>query len=101
MEHEHHYETPSALRHDARTLVEDARALIEATSQIADEKVTAARARLTDALERGKHTYQRLQQKAVQGAKATDEAIRTHPYQTAVIAFGVGAIVGILCARRH
>jgi len=97
---EHHYETPTALRHDARTLMEDARALVEATSEIADEKVTQARERLAEALERGKHTYQRFQQKAIEGAKVTDEAIRTHPYQTAAVAFGVGALVGALLARR-
>jgi len=97
---EHHYETPGALRHDARTLVEDARSLIEATSQIADERVTHARERLSEALERGKDTVHRFQEKAVQSAKATDEAIRTHPYQTAAIAFGAGALLGALLCRR-
>ena len=45
------YELPRALRHDARTLVSDARALFDATSEIADEKVTIARRRLGEALE--------------------------------------------------
>ena len=96
----HRYETPTALRHDARTLADDAKALVEATSHLADEKVARARERLSEAIERGKHTYQQLQEKAVHGAKVTDEAIRTHPYQTAAIAFGVGAVVGALLSRR-
>ena len=46
-------ETPSAVRHDARTLADDARGLLEATKEIGDEKVAECRERLTEALENG------------------------------------------------
>ena len=98
---EHHFETPEALRHDARTLAESARGLIEATSQIADEKVKEARERLAEAVERGQLHYQELRQKTIEGAKAADETIRTHPYHAATIALGVGALIGALLARRR
>jgi len=94
------YETPQAVRHDAHTLVDDARAMIEATAGIADEKITEARERLTAAIERGKMTYDRVKEKALESAKAADETIRTHPYHTAGITFGIGVLVGVLVARR-
>lgn len=94
------YETPQAVRHDAHTLMEDAKAMIEATSNIADEKIAEARERLSEAVERGKLTYARVKERAIEGAKAADETIRTHPYHTAGITFGIGVLVGVLVARR-
>ncbi|MEY2409900.1 MAG: hypothetical protein QOF48_2570 [Verrucomicrobiota bacterium] len=94
------YETPEAVRHDAHTLAENARSMIEATANIADEKITEARERLAEALERGKMTYDRVKEKAIESAKAADETIRTHPYHTAGITFGVGVLLGVLIARR-
>jgi len=94
------YETPQAVRHDAHTLVEDARALLEATANIADEKIADARQRLTEALESGKVTYDRVKERAIEGAKAADETIRTHPYHTAGITFGIGVLLGVLIGRR-
>ena len=85
---------------DMSTLAEDARALIAATADVAGEKVSEARKRLADALESGKKIFGRVKEKAVEGAKATDEAVREHPYQAIGIALGVGAILGYLAARR-
>ena len=82
------------------TLAEDARALMTATADVAGEKVSDARKRLAAALESGKEIYGRVKAKAVEGAKAADEAVHEHPYQAIGIAFGVGAIVGYLVARR-
>ena len=48
------YETPDALKHDAHTLAEDAQALLDATSDLTDQKIAEARQRLSDALESGK-----------------------------------------------
>jgi len=94
------YETPDALRHDARTLAEDARALLDATAEVTDEKVAAARERLNEALASGGQAVTRLQKKASQGAQAADQAIRSHPYQAIAIVFGVGALLGYLITRR-
>jgi ElaB/YqjD/DUF883 family membrane-anchored ribosome-binding protein len=85
---------------DMGTLAEDARALMAATADVAGEKVSEARKRLAAALESGKKIFGRVKDKAVEGAKATDEAVREHPYQALAVAFGVGAIVGYLVARR-
>ena len=87
-------------RNDMGTLAEDARALMAATADVAGEKVGEARNRLAAALERGKEIYGRVREKAVEGAKAADEAVHQHPYQAIGIAFGVGALIGYLAARR-
>jgi ElaB/YqjD/DUF883 family membrane-anchored ribosome-binding protein len=85
---------------DMGTLAEDARALMAATADVAGDKVKEARQRLAAALERGKEICGRVREKAVEGAKATDEAVHEHPYQVIGIAFGVGALIGYLAARR-
>ena len=82
------------------TLAEDARALMTATADVAGEKVSQARKRLAAALDSGKKIFGRVKEKAVEGAKATDEAVHEHPYQAIGIAFGVGALFGYLVARR-
>lgn len=89
-----------AISQDVSQLAEDARALMTATADVAGEKVGEARKRLAAALESGKEIYGRVKAKAVQGAKATDEAVHEHPYQAIAIGVGVGALLGYLIARR-
>jgi ElaB/YqjD/DUF883 family membrane-anchored ribosome-binding protein len=71
-----------------------------ATADVAGEKVGEARKRLAAALERAKEIAGNVRDKAVAGAKATDEAVHEHPYQAIAIGVGVGAIIGYLLARR-
>ena len=94
------FETPNALKNDARTLADDARALLDATADVTDQKVTEARQRLNEALTAGKEAVARAQEKASQGMQAADQAIRSHPYQSVAVAFGLGALVGLLMTRR-
>ena len=89
-----------ATGHDMGTLAEDARALMAATADVAGEKVSEARKRLAAALDSGKKIFGRVKEKAVEGAKATDEVVHEHPYEAIGIAFGVGALIGYLVARR-
>jgi ElaB/YqjD/DUF883 family membrane-anchored ribosome-binding protein len=81
-------------------LLEDAQALLSATAHVAEEKVVEARKRLTAAIEKGKETWHTVQEKAIAGAKATDQVIRDNPYKALGIALGVGAIIGYLLRRR-
>ncbi len=85
---------------DLGTLAEDARALMTATAEVAGDKVTEARRRLAAALNSGKQVLGRVREKTVEGAKAADQVVRDNPYQTLVIAFGVGAVIGFLLGRR-
>ena len=89
-----------AISDDMGQLAEHARDLMAATTDVAGEKVGEARKRLAAALERGKEIYGRVKAKAVEGAKAADEAVHEHPYQAIAIGVGVGAIIGFLVARR-
>ncbi len=89
-----------AITDDMEQLVEDARALMVATADVAGDKVGEARQRLGAALERGKEIYGRVREKAVEGAKAADEAVHEHPYKAIAIGVGVGALIGFLLARR-
>ena len=81
-------------------LMKDAQALLAATAHVAEEKVVEARKRLTAAIEKGKETWNMVQEKAIAGAKATDQVIRDNPYKALGIALGVGAIIGYLLRRR-
>ena len=89
-----------AISNDLGTLAEDARELLTATADVAGEKVGQARKRLAAALESAKHIAANVRDKAVAGAKVTDQTIRENPYQAIAIGVGVGAIIGYLVARR-
>jgi ElaB/YqjD/DUF883 family membrane-anchored ribosome-binding protein len=86
---------------DMGTLAEDARALMAATADVAGDKVAEARQRLAAALENGKELVGRAREKMVERAKAVEQATRDNPGQTIAIAFGVGAVIGLLLARRR
>jgi ElaB/YqjD/DUF883 family membrane-anchored ribosome-binding protein len=88
------------LAEPVQNLVEDAKELLAATADVAEGKVIEARKRLSAAIEKGKDAWHAVQDSAVSGAKATDRAIREHPYPSLAIAFGVGLLVGFLARRR-
>ncbi len=89
-----------ATSNDLGTLAEDARALMAATADVAGDKVSEARKRLAAALDSGKKIFGHVKEKAIEGAQVTDQVVHEHPYQAIGIAFGVGALLGCLVARR-
>jgi ElaB/YqjD/DUF883 family membrane-anchored ribosome-binding protein len=92
---------PKGIRDNLGNLVEDSRALLAATADVAGEKVAEARERVASALEAAKETFAEAQKSAVTGAKATDKLVRDHPYHAIGIAFGAGALIGLLLGRRR
>ena len=86
---------------DIGTIAEHARALMTETAEVAGEKVAEARKRLHAALESAKEIAANVRDKAVAGAKATDEAVRENPYKAIAIGVGVGALIGFFIARRR
>ncbi len=66
----------------------------------AEEKVVEARKRLNRCIEKGREVWSNVQEKAVAGAKATDQVIRDNPYKSIGVAVGVGVIIGYLLRRR-
>jgi ElaB/YqjD/DUF883 family membrane-anchored ribosome-binding protein len=85
---------------DLKTVARDAEDLLKTSAGEVSEKAHEIRARLTAAMERAKETCERLEEKAAAGVKATDKAVREHPYQSIGIAFGVGLLIGVLVTRK-
>ena len=85
---------------DLKNLSRDAEAVLQATAGEAGDKINELRSRLASALDSAKVVLERIEEKAVEGAKAADKTIREHPYESIGIAFGVGLLIGVLVARR-
>ena len=85
---------------DLKTVTRDAEELLRTVSGQRGNGTNEMRARLSSAIESAKATYNRLEGKAVAGAKATDKAIRAHPYESLGVAFGMGLLVGVLMGRK-
>lgn len=85
---------------DLKLVMRDAEELLKATAGEAGEKVKEVRSRLATALESAKVTCERLQDKTIEAAKATDHVIREHPYESIGVAFGLGLLIGVLVGRR-
>lgn len=88
------------LARDLKAVVQDAENLLQATASDVGEKAREARTRLTEALERAKATCQQMEQKAAAAARAADKVIRSHPYESIGVAFGLGLLVGVLVSRK-
>ena len=93
-------EANQRLAGDLKLVMRDAEDLLKATAGEAGEKVKEVRSRLAAALESAKASCERLQDKTVEAAKATDRVIRDHPYESIGVAFGVGLLIGVLVGRR-
>ena len=81
-------------------VVEDGEEQLNATEGHGSERVKELRARLSAAVDATKEAAQRLEEKTVAAAKATDRCIREHPYETIGVAFGLGLLIGVLATRR-
>ena len=51
-------------------------------------------------VEAAKEVWDKGKESVMETAKKTDEAIRSHPYESMGIAFGVGIFIGGLIGRR-
>ncbi len=85
---------------DLKRIVRDSEDLLSATTGTVGEKAQEVRERLSETVESARRACSKLEEKAVEGAKATDKVIRDHPYQSLGIAFGVGLLVGVLVTRK-
>ncbi|MEO8205038.1 MAG: hypothetical protein ABI615_02580 [Chthoniobacterales bacterium] len=74
------------------TLVQEARALVDATEDSSDNLITQARKRLEAVLDGGRHFYEDVCGKTTDGIKATDTYIHDNPYRF----LGVGVVLGVI-----
>lgn len=96
--------TTDQLVADLKTVMEDAEALLKATSTLTGEKIQEVRARAEESLRQAKARLTEVEQEAVRRARevadAADEYVRENPWQSVGIAAGVGLVLGLLLARR-
>jgi len=83
-----------------KSVAEDAENFVKETASGLSERAREARARLAASLASAKANLSRLNDKAIEGAKATDRVIRDHPYQSIGVAFGIGILIGVLVTRK-
>jgi ElaB/YqjD/DUF883 family membrane-anchored ribosome-binding protein len=94
-------EGENELADNLHSVTQEAENFVRETGSGLSEKAREARARLTASLASARAGLTRLNEKAVQGAKATDRVIRANPYQSIGVAFGIGILLGVLVTRRN
>ena len=93
-------EGENELADNLKSVTQDAEHFVRETATGLSEKARDARARLAASLASAKAGLSKLNDKAVEGAKATDRVIRANPYQSIGVAFGIGILLGVLASRR-
>jgi len=97
--------TQQKLEHDLKAVLHDADALMHVLGNDFSEKTEEAKEKLLQQVTAAKERLAELQEiakeKISNGVKKTDLAIRTHPYESLAVAFGVGLLVGFLATRRR
>jgi ElaB/YqjD/DUF883 family membrane-anchored ribosome-binding protein len=96
--------TTDQLLADLKTVMNDAEALLRATSAQTGERIQEVRARAEESLRLAKQRLSSIEDAALKRARevadATDEYIRENPWQSVGIAAGVGLLLGLLLGRR-
>jgi ElaB/YqjD/DUF883 family membrane-anchored ribosome-binding protein len=96
--------TRDKLMEDLHAVVEDAEELLQATANQAGEGVASARARINQSLQNVKERLvtaeEAVVERAQHAAKVTDHYVHENPWKAIGISACVGAIVGMLIARR-
>lgn len=85
---------------DLKSLVRDAEEALSSAGDSADEKITELRERMRSALDQTHNIYGRVRESARKQIDQADHYVREHPYQAVGIAAAVGALAGVLVARR-
>jgi|SRR5579863_3236394 len=88
---------------DVQAVLAEAEELMSATANQGGEKIAAIRAKMTTRLADAKETMldveRQVLEKAKAAAKATDAYVQGNPWQSVLIAGGVGFLAGIIVHR--
>ena len=89
---------------DLKNVVADAEEILRATADIAGEKVSELRERINLRLEDAKvrlaDAEAILVDKTKAAARATDDYVKTNPWQAVGIAASIGFLIGVMIKRR-
>lgn len=96
------------LTHNPQELLEELRVLVaegekilgESAAPHSETKLESLRERIEAVQERFGHFYDESKRRVVEGARKTDQVIRTHPYESLAIAAAAGVLAGFLWGRR-
>lgn len=94
-------ETPEQLIHHISEMMAEAEAML-AGPVPAEEggRISEMKSRLESAQAKLADIYGTARRRIVDSARATDQTIRSHPYESLAIALGVGVLIGALLQRR-
>jgi ElaB/YqjD/DUF883 family membrane-anchored ribosome-binding protein len=96
-------ESKSRLASDFKTLLTDAEALLRATGSYGGEGLAQARVKFDEQLAQLKEklasTQSYTMEKCKDAAAATDEYVRSSPWQSVGIAAAIGLVAGVLFGR--
>jgi ElaB/YqjD/DUF883 family membrane-anchored ribosome-binding protein len=89
---------------DLKTVMQDAEALLKATSTLTGEKIQEVRARAEESLRQAQTRLTEVEEEAMRRAReiaeAADEYVHENPWQSVAVAAGVGLVLGLLLGRR-
>ncbi|HMM87044.1 MAG: YqjD family protein [Gammaproteobacteria bacterium] len=92
------------LVNDLRSVIHDAEELLKMSAGDASAEATELRDRVRVRLLQAKDNLHRLQETAIERAKAAghkaDDYVHDHPWQSIGVAAGFGLLVGLLIGRR-
>lgn len=94
-------ETPEEVAEHINRLMAEAEAMLvgPVSDRVAD-KFSDLRARLEHLQAIAGEAYGEARKKVAEGARVTDQTIRSHPYESLAVALGVGVLIGLLIGRR-
>jgi ElaB/YqjD/DUF883 family membrane-anchored ribosome-binding protein len=99
-----HSDTTARLQADLAAVMRDAEALLRASADQGGDKVDEARARIRESLEAARKRLLELERGAFRQGEdaliATEQYVRSNPWQSVGVAAGIGLLVGVLLARR-
>ena len=93
-------ENYKAYSKDMRDIIDQAKALVDATAGEVDERIKQAREELLERLESGRFDYAELREKVRENVQAADELVHAKPYYAIGATFVSGLQLGWLMSRR-
>jgi len=92
------------LMQDLRAVIADSEALLQTSTQDAEESLDGTKSQIQERLNNAKLNLKQLHEQALQRAEAlgqdADQYVHAHPWQAMGLAGGVGLLLGLLMVRR-
>jgi ElaB/YqjD/DUF883 family membrane-anchored ribosome-binding protein len=96
--------TTQKLVEDLKTVMQDAEALLKATSSQTGDRIQEVRARAEESLRQARVRLAQVEEDTLRQARevadATEQYVRENPWQSVGVAAGVGLLLGLLLGRR-